>query len=82
MTDLLAGCAERMLISALASLPIKLGSIIGHAILSIVGYIVLMEFTFPVEKVPDEVVGVLKDVLLRPFKAEATRWSFGVGVLR
>lgn len=70
-----------MLFGEHASLPVKLGAIVRHAILGVVGYIVLMKLAFPVEKVPSEIIRALEYIFLRPLKAETARRRFGIGVL-
>ena len=47
-------------------------SIVGHGILLIIGYAILMKLAFPVENVFSESTRVVKDVGLRVQRSETT----------
>lgn len=61
-----------MLDGSLAGGPVKVGAVICHAIETVIGDVVGVESSLPVEHVIDEVAGVLHDLLLRILQSVAT----------
>lgn len=60
-----------MLGGPLSSNPVDVSSIIGHAILRVVGDIVLVELALPVQQIVQEISRIAKDLLLGILRCKA-----------
>ena len=74
MAHLLACGAEWLEDFPLARHPVNLAAVVGHAILLVVGDVVLVELALPVQDVRREVIGPLEKLFFGPFQGKSAVW--------